>query len=141
MNQEIENFAFVQASLHWTYRALTEIYFLNKERSAKEIELVNGPPFEFYRISLHYMFIMEYTKLMESKNDRHPTNHIASLEKLSDAVCKEKGNDFRELHYKNLEILTLIKLSDFYVKLKGDRDKKFGHADADYQGYFSFQSF
>lgn len=141
MNWEIENFSFVQASLHWTFRALTEIYFLNKERSCKEIELVNGPPFEFYRISLHYMFIMEYAKLMESKNDRYPTNHIASLEKLSDAVYKENDNDFRELHDKNLEILTLIKSSDFYMKLKGDRDKKFGHADANYQNYFSFQSF
>lgn len=141
MNQEIKNFSFVQASLHWTFRALTEIYFLNKARSPKEIELVNGPPFEFYRISLHYMFTMEYTKLMESKNDRFPTNHIASLEKLSNDIYNEKGSDFEELHGKNLGILTSIKSSDFYIKLKGNRDKKFGHADAKYQDYFSSQSF
>ncbi len=140
MNPEIENFSFVQASLHWTFMAITEIGFLNKARSVQEIELINSPPFTFYRISLHYMFTMEYMKLMESNNDRYPNNHIASLEKFSDAVCKEVI-DFVELHNQNLQVLKSIRSSDFYTKLKGDRDKKFGHADSDYQEYFSFRSF
>jgi len=42
MKQEIENFYFVEASLHWSFKSLSEISFINKARPPKEIELVNG---------------------------------------------------------------------------------------------------
>jgi hypothetical protein len=141
MTPKIENFLFVEACLHWTFRALTDISFLNKARSTKEIELVNGPPFHFYRISLHYMFTMEYIKLTEADNERYPQNHYASLEKLSNTICKMDEYNFRESHEANIADLTTIKSSDFYKKLKGERDTKFAHTDGGCLAPFSFNSF
>ncbi len=141
VKQELENFRFVQASLHWTFMALTEISYLNKERATKEIELVNGPPFAFYRIALHYMFTMEYMKLMEGNNLKFPSNHFASLEKLSIAVNEDIGAAFKQKHVFNLNTLRKTKQSNFYHKLKGDRDKKLAHTDANYSNPFSFSSF
>jgi hypothetical protein len=141
MKRELENFPYVQTSLHLSFKALTEIFYLNKERNAKEIELVNGPPFEFYRVSLHYMFTMEYIKLMESNNEKYQGNHYASLEKLSAAVYKEKGNIFERQHSDNLEVLNTIRASSFFIKIKVDRDKKFAHTDADISTPLSFSSF
>jgi hypothetical protein len=141
MNQKNENFPFVEACLHWTYSSLTEISYLNKARPPKELELVNGPPFQFYRVSLHYMFTMEYVKLTESDNEEYPQNHYASLEKLSNTILKEKGNDFEQLHEINLKELATIKSSNFYKKLKGERDTKFAHTDAGCLAPFSSSSF
>jgi len=141
MNPKIENFKFVEACLHWTNKSLTEISLLNKERSPKEIELVNGPPFQFYRISLHYMFTMEYIKLTESDNDRFPSNHFASLEKLSKALLNEFQTAFEPKHKANLVDILVIKSSAFYKKLKGERDSKFAHTDASTPAPFTFHSF
>ncbi len=139
--EEIENLSYVQSSLHWTFMALTEIYFLNKERRSEEIELLNGPPFQYYRISLHYMFIMEYKKLLEHDNANRPLNNFASLEKLSNVVLDKKGDLFKAKHEKNLSLLTSIRESAFFKKIKDDRDKKFAHSDGNYADPFSFSSF
>lgn len=141
MNTKIKNFQFVEACLHWTHLALTEISYLNKARSTKEIAFVNGPPFHYYRISLHYMFIMEYIKLIEIDNLRFPQSHFASLEKLSNALYREKGLDFENVHDKNLKELAAIRSSDFYKKMKEDRDTKFAHIDAGCSTPLSFSSF
>lgn len=141
IKQELENFSYVEACLHWSFMALTEISYLNKERTPNEIRLVNGPPFQFYRIALHYMFTMEYIKLMEGNNEKHRGNHYASLEKLSAAVYKDKGLTFEQHHKDNLEVLNRIKASSFFIKIKGDRDKKFAHTDVDNSTPFSFSSF
>ena len=141
MNTKIENFPFVEACLHWTHRALTEISYLNKARSTKEVELINGPPFQFYRIALHYMFTMEYIKLTEYDNEKYPQNHYASLEKLSNTIYKAEGEDFQLQRTNNLTDLKTIRSSDFYRKLKGERDTKFAHTDAGCLTPFSFYSF
>ncbi|QEM04656.1 hypothetical protein DIU31_014460 [Mucilaginibacter rubeus] len=141
MKQEIENFHFVEASLQRSFKSLSEISFINRARTPNEIELVNGPPFDFYRVSLHYMFTMEYIKLMELNKEQYPTNHYASLEKLSITVFKNHGDNFKQKHELNLDLLSEIRASDFFNKLKGDRDKKFAHADSNYSDPFSFHSF
>lgn len=141
MNQELENFSYVQACLHWTHKALVEISFLNKERTPKEIELVNGSLFVFYRMTLHYMFTMEYIKLLEGVNNRYPKSHYGSLEKLSLAVYDMQDVDFKQKHEQNLKILSAIKETDLYIKVKNDRDKKFAHTDVDSSNPFTFHSF
>lgn len=141
MNKELENFAFVQACLHWSFLSLKEISYLNKERTPAEIQLISGPPFVYYRIALQYMFTMEYNKLMEPMKSGFPLNHFASLEKLSSAILKDQGKNFEQHHVKNLTALEQIRKTDFFSKLKTDRDKKFAHMDGDMQNPFSFTSF
>jgi hypothetical protein len=87
------------------------------------------------------MFTMEYIKLTEFENERHPQNHYASLEKLSNTIYKEKGSDFELSHLANLANLITIRSSDLYKKLKGERDTKFAHTDAECLAPFSFSSF
>ncbi|WP_413667135.1 hypothetical protein ACEN9X_21750 [Mucilaginibacter sp. Mucisp86] len=73
--------------------------------------------------------------------EQYPKNHYASLEKLSITIFKNQGDNFKQKHELNLDFLSEIRASDFFVKLKGDRDKKFAHADSNYSDPFSFHSF
>ncbi len=143
-----ENFiGIIQMSLHLLSTALDELLVINEEKKdSKETHLMNLPPFKFYRISLQYMIIMELTKLLERdtkdrKNFRRGTTwedyentHSASLEKNSRMIYELKGEIFEKEFLENKDQLEKIWASDYYKKLKDDRDKKFGHSDADYQG-------
>lgn len=130
--KKIANFSYVQMSLVLAFNALTELGFLNKTRSKEEVEMVMGPPFRYYGVTLQYMFIMEYVKLLERNSLRFPTQHFASLEKLSLKVLDTVGLDFQLLHNENIAELETIRNTDFFKMIRERRDKKFGHTDGNY---------
>ena len=146
--EKVEKFVgSVQMSLHLLSTALDELLAINEEKKdPKEAHLMKLPPFKFYRISLQYMIIMELTKLLEPdtkerKNFRKGTTwedientHSASLAKNSRMIYELKGEIFEKEFENNKDQLEEIWTSDYYKKLKDDRDKKFAHADADYSG-------
>lgn len=127
----IKNFEYVQMSLNLVFTSLTELGYLSKARG---FELLNGPPFQYYTVTLQYMFIMEYIKLLESDSKRNPLNHFASVEKLSIEVYKDIGTPFKETHDLNLSRIEALRQTDYFKNLKNKRDKKFGHTDADFIG-------
>lgn len=130
--KSIPNFSYVQMSLNLSFTALTELSYLSKARSKEEVDLVSGPPFQFYAVTLQYMFVMEYAKLLEKDYRRFPDQHFASLEKLSLKVLETIGSDYQALHEKNLEELEIIRGSDFFKAIRDKRDKKFGHTDGNF---------
>jgi len=130
--KKIANFSYVQMSLVLAFNALTELGFLSKTRSKEEVEMVMGPPFRYYGVTLQYMFIMEYVKLLERDYLRFPTQHFASLEKLSLKVLDTVGLDFKLLHDENIVELEVIRSTDFFKMTRERRDKKFGHTDGNY---------
>tara|TARA_R110002124_G_scaffold171273_5_gene338958 strand:- start:1088 stop:1618 length:531 start_codon:yes stop_codon:yes gene_type:complete len=89
---------------------------------------------------------MEFTKLLESdtkdrKNfpkgktwEDYENTNSASLAKNSRFIYELKGESFEKEHRENIDQLVKIRASDFGVKIKDDRDKKFAHSDADYRG-------
>lgn len=147
MEKEEKFIGIVQMSFHLLSIALEELLILNEEkRDPNEIHLMNLPPFKFYRISLQYMIIMELTKLLEKDTkdkksfksgttwENYENTNSASLAKNSRLIYELKGHNFDNEHLENKVQLEKIWNSAFYEKLKNDRDKKFGHSDADYQG-------
>jgi hypothetical protein len=148
MEKEERFLGIVQMSYHLLSTALNELLIINEEKGdPKETHLMNLPPFKFYRVSLQYMITMELTKLLErdtkdrksfkrntSWEDFENTNS-ASLAKNSRLIYELKGRSFKTEFLENKVQLEKIWDSAFYKKLKFDRDKKFGHSDADHQGH------
>lgn len=130
--KDIPNFSYVQMSLNLAFKALTELQFLNKSRSAEEVDLLSGPPFQFYAVTLQYMFIMEYVKLLERDYRKYPSQHFASLEKLSLKLLETFGVSYQTAHDQNMAELEMIRKTDFFTMIREKRDKKFGHADGNY---------
>lgn len=130
----------VQLSFHLLTKALNELLILNEQKKdPKETELLKLPPFSFYRISLQYMIISEYTKILErdtkdnKRTEKYENRNAASLAKVSRLIYELKGQIFEKEHLENKALLEKIWDSEFYKNLKEDRDQKFLHSDADYK--------
>jgi hypothetical protein len=130
--KNIPNFSYVQMSLVMSFNALTELEYLNKTRSKEEVEMLMMPPFQFYAVTLQYMFVMEYVKLLERDYIRFPLQHFASLEKLSIKVLETIGAAYQLRHDQNMAELETIRQTDFFTMIRERRDKKFGHTDGNY---------
>jgi ribosomal protein S17E len=121
--------------IHWSIylynTSLSELHILNEEiYTEDEIKIVNSHTFKFYRVTLQYCFIMEYCKLLENGNKNNNEN-ISSLKRLNEILLNNYHNDFKNYYETNLTLIENIKSSDFYLKVKKLRDKKFGHSDKD----------
>jgi hypothetical protein len=130
--KNIGNFSYVQMSLVMAFNALTELQYLNKARSKEEVEMLMMPPFQFYAVTLQYMFVMEYVKLLERNYLRFPGQHFASLEKLSLKVLDTVGTSYQAQHDQNMSELETIRKTDFFNMIRERRDKKFAHTDGNY---------
>lgn len=130
INYNDPRFTHVYTSANLCNQALTEINYLSIAVSTQEeLDLLNGPPFSFYRVTLQYCYNSEYNKLLEEKlNVKYPANHIASVYHLNNFLNnKEKG--FNEIYEQNLQLLDQLSLSPFNIRQRLLRDKKFSHSD------------
>jgi hypothetical protein len=132
--------------IHWsTYlynTSISELHVISDEVYSKnEIKIVNSHTFNFYRVTLQYCFIMEYNKLLE-KGNRGNDQNISSLNRLNDILLEVNPITFMTHYKENSDLIQNIKDSDFYLKIRTLRDKKFGHADNDeINKPFKFESF
>ena len=118
----------VYSSFFFCNGAISELYYLNLESLEDEVDFINNHTFQWYKISLQYMFIVEYCKLLES-GGRNSKENFASLFKLDDAV-KQVVKDSHPFKKGNLENLILgIKNSDFANEMRILRDKKYAHCE------------
>lgn len=130
IDENINNrFDHIYWSIYLYNTSLTELYFISEVPYNKsELQIVNSHPFDFYRITLQYCFIMEYNKLLEPGSKTSGQN-ISSLYQLNEAIYELKGKTFVESYKKNELKLAEIKFSNFCEQIKKLRDKKFAHAD------------
>jgi hypothetical protein len=139
--EKIENFSFVQMSCRLALIALTELSHLTKERPRAQIQIVKSHTFQYYRISMQYMFVMEFTKLLEAdtkdrkfrkeeKWEDYENQNFSSLQKLSRRIKDSLGLDFSSKHEENKQIIGEIRDSEFYKYMKALRNREFGHTDA-----------
>lgn len=139
--EKIENFSYVQMSCRLAFTALIELGHLTKERSRDQVQVVKSYTFQYYRISMQYMFIMEFTKLLEADTkDRrlrktetwedYESQNISSLEKLSRRINDFLGPAFASKHDENKKVIGEIRDSEFYKYIQALRNREFGHTDA-----------
>lgn len=120
---------YVYWSMTLANKALSELYIISdKQYNVEELKFLSGPPFDFYRVSLQYCFIMEYCNLL-AKGRQAPKENIASFIRLNEAIIKKKGEAFRATYMLNEEILKRVHSSRFTDKVQKLRDKKFGHSE------------
>src|SRR5690606_844881 len=124
--EKIENFSYVQMSCRLAFIALTELGYLTKERSQDQIGIVESHTFQYYKISMQYMFIMEFTKLLEpdTKDRRlrkteawedYESQNISSLEKLSRRINDSLVMAFEYKHDENKKVIGEISYSELYM--------------------------
>ena len=133
-------------SCRLAFIALTELGYLTKERSQDQIDIVESHTFQYYRISMQYMFVMEFTKLLEpdtkgTRWERFENRHASSLAKLSRKINEAFGTSFARQHDDNINILKDIRDSGFYGDVKEKRDEEFAHTDANRQDPLKITSF
>ncbi len=133
----MENFKSLSScrmSLFLAHRALNELRFIISAKN-KGNSTSNSDTIKFYSITLHYMLIMELTKLLEDKvkGEHRKKSHFASLYRLNDEVNNRHNPNETNVDHQNIEErLKKIRKSNFYEKLKDYRDKKFAHTDNDF---------
>ena len=117
LKEQIENRL---THIHWaTYlynSSISELQIISDEiYSKEEINIVNSHTFDFYRVTLQYCFVMEYTKLLEHGNKGNEQN-ISSLTRLNELINEEQTTDFQLTFSENTNSIKEIKDSDFYEK-------------------------
>jgi ribosomal protein S17E len=118
-------------SIYLYNTSLSELQILNEDiYTEDEIKIVNSHTLKFYGVTLQYCFIMEYCKLLEI-GKKNNYEHISSLNRLNEILLNDYTKDFKDSYEVNLSLIENIKSSNFYLKIKNLRDKKFGHADKD----------
>lgn len=145
MVKEKRNLQIVQMSLTLLSKALNELKVVNELKgNVWESKMMNVSPFSFYRVSLQYIVIMEFSKLLEpdtKDNDRNKENwrkfenkNAANLSKLSRMIYDLTKDSYLDDHNENKKKLDELRGSQFYDNLKNERNKKIGHSDSDYNG-------
>lgn len=108
--------------------AISELEIINRERkNESEYNIVSNHTFSFYRVTLQYIFTMEYCKLMEQGDKGN--NNIGSLKKLNKKVSNIIGSRFLKTFEKNEVIIEQLYNSDFFKLIKDLRDTKYAHLD------------
>ncbi len=130
-DQICQRLGHIHGTINRCNTAITELQIISDEYySANELKIVNSHTFNFYRATLQYCFIMEYTKLLEL-GEKRTERHVASLQKLNEIINQDKTREFQTRFDKNEQLIEEIRSSDFYGKVRKLRDKKFAHSDGD----------
>lgn len=124
-----KNFKFCELSLYLANKSLLEISNILFHKSVDISPISKSDAFRFYLFTLHYTFILEFTKLMEKYDERRKNNHFASLEKISKKIYNIKGKEFKNSFQDNLTKLELIWESQIFKKIQTLRDSKIAHID------------
>lgn len=129
LHPKFENTAqYCKISLELSNLALSEINTLVSRDKQTEIELLQGPPFSRYFLSLQYMFTSEICKLLEPSNPSSDRN-ISSIENAADILLIEAGDGFSETHLIVKREITELRESSIFKEIKSLRDQKFAHSD------------
>lgn len=127
--QKFENSAqYCKISLELSNLALSEILTLGSTEKQTEIELLQGPPFSRYFLSLQYMFTSEICKLLEPSNPNSDRN-ISSIENAADILLTELGDSFSETYFIVKRAITELRESPTFKEIKILRNQKFSHSD------------
>ncbi|GAL78611.1 hypothetical protein JCM19274_1075 [Algibacter lectus] len=119
----------VYSAFHLCNTSLTETKILNlSDFNPKELELVNGHTFKYFRVTLQYSYIMEYHNLLE-KGRKNSSEHISSLVRLNEALKNTLGPKFNDRYQENITLIEELKSSLYLKKLQDLRDKKFAHSE------------
>lgn len=124
-----KNFKFCELSLFLANKSLLEILNILNHKSIDISPIARSDTFRFYLFTLHYTFILEFTKLMEKDDEKRKGNHFASLQKINRKIYNIKGKDFKYLFQDNLTKLELIWESPIFEKILILRDSKIAHID------------
>lgn len=122
---------FCNLSLIWADNALNEISIISNHNSIDKNPISKSDTFKFYSITLHYMFVLEATKLLEI-NLRNRNENFSSLYRLISVIKNETAGlitDFDEIIFK----LNSVRETDFYKKIISLRDKKIAHSDRNFE--------
>jgi hypothetical protein len=127
MKEEIDLLiSYVQSSLYLCNEACNELWHITHIPATKEeYDIVSGPPFRFYEVTLQYCFVMEYARLLDTKQPKLNENS-SSLFRLNISVFDFLGDKFNVAYLKNEKILDGIIKSELFIRFKKLRDKKFG---------------
>lgn len=130
LQQNIQDrFSHIYWSTELYNRSLTELHMITDlDYNDSELEIVDSHPFDFYRVTLQYCFIMEYCKLLEEGNTGKK-EHICSLNQLNEVIYRLYGRPFEAKYQDTKTKLFDIKATEVYKDFKTLRDKKFAHAD------------
>jgi hypothetical protein len=118
--------------VYWAFylcnTSLTETKLLDlSDFNSKELEIVNGHTFKYFRVTLQYSYIMEYHKLLE-KGRRNNLENISSLIWLNESLKDNLGTKFNDIYQKNITLIAELKSSAYFKKLHDLRNMKFAHS-------------
>lgn len=119
--------------VYWSFfllkTSILELQILSRNDFNKgEVSILNSHTMSFYKVTLQYCLIMEYSKLMEVSM-KTTKQGLSSLIKLNDLTLTFK-DEFKPNYDLNIQKLFELKSSNFYNKIKTLRDKKFAHSDS-----------
>lgn len=141
-NEKPKNFQFCELSLYLANKSLLEISNILYHKSVDLSPISRSDTFRFYLFTLHYTFILEFTKLMEKDDEKRKDNHFASLQKINKKIFNIKGKDFKDSFQDNSTKLELIWESPIFKKIIILRDSKIAHIDNNKKiNPFDFDSF
>ena len=128
-------------SIYLFNSALSELKLLSVEVfNVSEVAIIKSRTISFYKVTLQYCVILEYTKLFDKLSNNKKENN-SSLFKLIYKISLVSAS-FKNKYEENLKKLNSIKETEFFVKMKAFRDKKFAHSDFDNNNLpFNFKSF
>lgn len=90
-------FDLVQMSCRLLAKSLYELRILNEpKQNRKEADLVQFLPFKFYRVSLQYMIVMEFTKLLEPDTKDKKNSEREKLGKIMKKLTLQVYQKFPE---------------------------------------------
>ncbi len=128
--QEVLNRA--GTNLHLCSASLSEMFNIHPEHpwDENQMTVLRSNTISFYRLSLHYMFVSEYSKLFVSVDPNKSYKNISSVKQALKAALERDNtltSDFKE----NSKLLKRIENNLFSKKIIQLRNKQYAHSDGD----------
>jgi hypothetical protein len=111
-------------------RTLTEIFNIHPDLPVwkeRHQEVLKVETIGYYRITLQYMFVAEYCKLIAKFKSNFPDNEVSSLARFN-AACLTEFPTFKPQHDMNVNTFNSIQQHPFSKKMLLER-KKLLHSD------------
>lgn len=125
---KLENLRYTHVSLHLLNTALTELEILNQSRTKDELHFVDSLMVKRYRLSLMYMFVMEYCKLLEPTTLKD--ENFASLARLNLSVSRIESIENYNYNYREIKKrISEIVRDEFSRQVRILRNTKYAHLD------------
>lgn len=134
--EDLKCVSYCRMSLFLAHRALNELKTIIFIKDSKKNSAANSETIKFYSVTLHYMLVLELTKLLEDKvkGEHKKGNHFASLYRLNNEVNDQHNPPVMNSDHQIIESrLNKIRGTTFFQSLKIFRDKKLAHTDSNYE--------